>query len=86
MLRTWSIALFLGLVACSGKGKGGGTGPGSGSGTDTDPEPDPKSTTPCCCELYDLETPDITYSSIPESECAAQEGRCEPTNEYCEGE
>lgn len=87
MLRMLSVALFLGLAACSGGSKPDVADPngGGGAGTGEDPGPDPKSSAPCCCETYDLETPNITYSVMSQADCASQEGRCEDSNEYCEG-
>jgi hypothetical protein len=93
MLRTVAIVLSLGLLACSGGGKpaqkspgdpgdgggGGGVGGGGGGGGG-----DPVESATCCCETYDLETPDILYSEMPTSECKSAGGNCEATNEYCE--
>lgn len=87
MLRSAALLLSLGLLACGGGGApagkgpgdpgGGGEGGGEGGGGEVEPAT-------CCCETYDLETPDIVYSEMPGTDCKAAGGNCEATNEYCE--
>jgi len=84
MLRTLSIVLSLGLLACGSGGKPADRAPGDPDpGGDGSSDPGPAESATCCCETYDLETPDIGYASMAVSECTGQGGHCEDTEEYC---
>ena len=79
-----ALILSFALIACGG-GKKSADSPGDPSdpADSSDPGDSGGSSTSCCCETYDLETPDIGYSTMSVSECKTQGGNCEDTTEYC---
>ncbi len=86
MVRTLLIVASLGLYACGGSKSSAKDPDGPGGGGGGDAVDEPAADARCCCETYDLDAPDIGYSEMTAGECKAQEGRCEPNNDFCAAE